>query len=339
MPSWEEILRNFIVSSSGWIDTLEANSTMDKENVLEPSMNKYRNKAFRKSPLLSFYFLLLFFLSKGSFLFATVEFAPTSSPCHVYMDAKIIMTLELTAKKEFWVELVNIGDMRRCLSIENITMRADDGTILRFDSFLYDGAKSKTDGGVRACVTARTRRRWELGYGFVCPQAVRKVVFLIGSQAFRLQPMSPSEFEEFSKNLDKINLDVGSEYLKIFDMRVKFGRNNYGSTVRYRRVNVPPTSEGSRGPITLLSTTPPQTEQALKKKKGGEVEISVKLNEKGEVIEAKPENTLEFGLTERALYEVKNWWEFAPAFESGKPVASNHTVKVVYRIEEKEEED
>ena len=127
--------------------------------------------------------------------------------------------------------------------------------------------------------------------------------------------------------------------LKCFDMRVKFGRNNYGSTVRYRRVNVPPTSEGSRGPITLLSTIPPQTEQALKKKKGGEVEISLKLNEKGEVIEVKPENTLEFGLTERALYEVKNWWEFAPAFESGRPVASSHTVKVVYRIEEKEEED
>ena len=172
-------------------------------------------RPFENLPLLPFYFLLLFFLSKCSFLFATVEFTPTSSPCHVYLDAKLIMSIEVTPKKEFWVELVNIGDTRRCLSIENITMRADDGTILRFDSFLYDGAKSKTDGGVRACVTARTRRKWELGYSFVCPQAVRKVVFLIGSQAFRLQPMSAAEFEEFSKNLDKINIDVGSEYLKV----------------------------------------------------------------------------------------------------------------------------
>ncbi len=302
-------------------------------------MKDYRSMAFRKASFLPFYFLVWFSFSTRSLLFATADFTPTSGPCHVYMDAKIIMSLEVTPKKEFWVELVNIGDTRRCLSIENITMRADDGTILRFDSFLYDGTKSKTDGGVRACVTARTRRKWELGYSFICPQAVRKVIFLMGSQAFRLQPMSAAEFEEFSKNLDKINLDVGSEYLKNFDIRVKFGRNNYGSTVRYRRVNVPPTSEGSRGPITLLSTNPPQTEQALKKKKGGEVEISLKLNEKGEVIEAKAENTLEYGLTERALYEVKNWWEFAPAFQSGNPVASNHTVKVVYRIEEKDEED
>ena len=302
-------------------------------------MNDYRDKAVRRSPLLGICFLVLTFSCPSSSLIAAPDFVPTSSPCHVYMDAKIIMTLELNPKKEFWVELVNIGDTRRCLSVENLTLRADDGTVLRFDTFLYDGTKSKTEGGVRACVTGRTRRRWELGYSFVCPQAVRKVVFLMGSQAYRLQPISASEFEEFSKNLDKINLDVGSEYLKIFDLRVKFGRNNYGSTVRFRRVNVSYISEGSRGPITVLSTFPPQTEQALKKKKGGEVEISVKLNEKGEVVEAKPENTLEFGLTERALYEVKNWWEFAPAFESGNPVSSNHTVKVVYRVEVKDEED
>jgi hypothetical protein len=302
-------------------------------------MNEYREIAARRSPLLIACFLFLSFPIARSTLLGAADFVPTSSPCHVYMDAKIIMTLELNPKKEFWVELVNIGDTRRCFSIENITMRADDGTVLRFDTFLYDGTKSKTDGGVRACVTARTRRKWELGYGFVCPQAVRKVVILMGSQAFRLQPFSAAEFEEFSKNLDKINLDVGSEYLKIFDLRVKFGRSSFGSNVRFRRINVSPTSEGSRGPITLLNTFPPQTEQALKKKKGGEVEISVKLNEKGEVVEAKPENTLEYGLTERALYEVENWWEFAPAFESGKPVPSSHTVKVVYRIEEKDEED
>jgi hypothetical protein len=40
------------------------------------------------------------------------------------MDAKMILSLELNPKKEFWVELVNIGDTRRCFSIDNITMRS-----------------------------------------------------------------------------------------------------------------------------------------------------------------------------------------------------------------------
>jgi len=234
--------------------------------------------------------------------------------------------------------VVNMGDTGRCLSIENISFRTEEGLVLRPDAFLYDGTKSKTEGGDKACTRQRTRRKWELGYTFAFPQKARKVVFLMGSQAFRLQPVSPSEFEDFSRKVNQLNLEVASEYLKIFDLRVKFGTNIYGSSVRYRKVNVSPTSDSTRGPITLLSTFPKQTEKAFKKKRGGEVEITVKLDEKGEVTEAKAENELEFGLTERAVYEVKNWWDFAPSFENGKAVPSTHTAKVVYRIEEEDED-
>jgi hypothetical protein len=271
-------------------------------------------------------------------LFATPDFIPTASPFHAYIDAKVIFSLELTAKKEIFVEAVNIGDTRRCLSIENISMRTENGKILQPDSFLYDGSKSKTEGGERACTRQRTRRKWELGYSFDFPETVRKVVFLMGNQAFRLQPVSAAEFEEFNRNVDNLNIEVASEYLKIFDMRVKFGRNIYGSSVRYRKINVSPASDGTRGAVTLLSTFPKQTERALKKKKGGEVEISLELDAQGEVVNAKTSDMLEFGLTERALYEVKNWWDFAPAFENGQPVPSTHTAKVVYRVEEPDED-
>jgi hypothetical protein len=271
-------------------------------------------------------------------LHATSDFVPTASAYHAYIDAKVIYSFELTPKKEAFIEVLNLGDVRRCLSVENISMRTEDGKVLKFDSFLYDGSKSKTEGGDKACVRDRTRRKWELGYSFEFPQKVYKVVFLVGNSAFRLQPLSQAEFEEFTRSLERINLGESSEYLKVFNLRVLFGKNIYGSMVRYRKVNVPPTTEGTRGPVTLLSTFPKQTEQAFKKKKGGEVEIKVKLDSKGEVIEATPETALEYGLTERAVYEVKNWWEFAPAFEDGNPVPSEHTVKVVYRIEEEEEE-
>ncbi|MCI0721445.1 MAG: energy transducer TonB [Acidobacteria bacterium] len=273
-----------------------------------------------------------------SLLLATPDFIPTASAYHAYIDAKIIFSLELTAKKEIFVEVINMGDIRRCLSIESINLRTEDGLVLKPDSFLYDGTKSKTDGGDKACTRQRTRRKWELGYSFDFPQKVRKVVFLMGSQAFRLQPVSAAEFEEFTRKVNQLNLEVASEYLKIFDLRVKFGANIYGSSVRYRKINVSSTSDGTRGPVTLLSTFPKQTEQAFKKKKGGEVEVSVKLDAKGEVTEAKAENQLEYGLTERAVYEVKNWWDFAPGFENGKPIPSTHTTKVVYRIEEQDED-
>ena len=269
---------------------------------------------------------------------ATPDFIPTASAYHAYIDAKVIFTLEFTAKKEIFLEVINMGEIQRCLTVENISFRTEEGVVLRPDSFLYDGTKSKTEGGVKACTRQRTSRKWELGYTFEFPQQVRKVVFLMGNQAFRLQPVSPAEFEDFTRKTSQINLGVASEYLKIFDLRVKFGTNIYGSSVRYRKVNVSPTSDGTREPVTLLSTSPKQTEQAFRKKRGGEVEITIKLDTKGEVTEAKAENQLEFGLTERAVYEVKNWWDFAAGFENGKPVPSTHTAKVVYRVEQEDED-
>jgi TonB-like protein len=272
------------------------------------------------------------------FLCASSDFVPALSAYHAYIDSKIILSLELTARKEAFVQILNLGDIRRCLSIANITLRTEDGKRLTFDSFLYDGSQSKTQGGGKACVRQRTERKWELSYSFEFPQKVRKVVFLMGNTAFRLQPVSQAEFEEFAKNLDRINLEESSDYQKIFNLKVLFGKSIYGSLIRYRRVNVSPVSEGTRGPITLLSTLPKQTEQAFRKKKGGEVEIKVKLDANGEVIEATPDGQLEYGLTERAVYEVRDWWDFAPAFENGKPIPSEHTVKVVYRIEEEDED-
>ena len=66
--------------------------------------------------------------------------------------------------------------------------------------------------------------------------------------------------------------------------------------------------------------------------------MKIKLDVNGEVLDVTPEVTLEYGLTERAVYEVKNWWVFTPAFEDGKPVPSEHAVKAIYRVEEEEEE-
>jgi hypothetical protein len=306
--------------------------------ALSASGQSERARASCRASLARFVLLLVALILSPSALVATPDFVPTASAYHAYIDAKLILSLELTPKKEIFVEVVNMGDIRRCLSIENISLRTEDGEVLHPDSFLYDGAKSKTEGGDKACTRQRTRRKWELGYSFDFPEKVRKVVLLVGNQAFRLQPVSAAEFEEFTANVDKLNIEVASEYLKIFDLRVKFGRNIYGSSVRYRKVNVSPTSDGTRGPVTLMNTIPKQTDQALKKKKGGEVEISLQLDAKGEVIEAKAENFLEYGLTERALYEVKYWWDFAPAFENGKPLPSTHTAKIIYRVEEPDED-
>lgn len=270
----------------------------------------------------------------GSPVRATPDFLPEAGAFHAYWDSTILFAFELTPSREAFLEVINLGESRRCLSVERIFLRTAEGQPRRFDAFLYDGRKSKLEGNPRACVRQRTRRRFELGYSFDFPEQVRKVVLLLGRLAYRLQPVGGEEYRRFVENFDKINIGVSSDRLKYFQLRVLYGKDNYGSRIRCRRVTAPFVSKGTRGPVALLSTFPRRTEKARKKKKTGSVSIALKLDANGEVVEAVPESGLEFGLTERALYEVKHWWDFAPAYQDGKPVAGDHRAKVVYRLEQ-----
>ena len=265
---------------------------------------------------------------------ATPDFLPEASAYHAYVDSNILFAFELAPSREAFIEVINLGENRRCLSVDRITLRTAQGQPLRFDSFLYDGRKSKLEGNPRACVRQRTRRRFELGYNFDFPGEVRKVAFLVGRLAYRLQPVSGLDYRKVIENFEKINIGVSSEHLKKFQLRVLFGDDIYGSRIRYRRVTASFVSQGTRGPVTLLSTYPKRTPKATRKKTTGSLSISLKLDAKGEVVEAVPESSLEFGLTERALYEVRHWWDFAPAYRDGKPLASQHRAKVVYRTEQ-----
>ena len=287
-------------------------------------------KSLWRIPLLAVGLTLL----GGSAARANPDFLPEASAFHAYWDSTILFAFELTPSREAFLEVINLGENRRCLSVERIFLRTAEGQPRRFDAFLYDGRKSKLDGNPRACVRQRTRRRFELGYSFAFPEQVRKVVFLLGRLAYRLQPVAGEDYRRFVENFDKINIGVSSDRLKYFQLRVLYGKENYGSRIRCRRVPAPFVSKGTRGPVTLLSTFPRRTEKARKKKKTGSVSIALKLDASGEVVEAVPESSLEFGLTERALYEVKHWWDFAPAYRDGKPVAGDHRARVVYRLEQ-----
>lgn len=273
-------------------------------------------------------------LLAGSPVRATPDFLPEASAWHAYVDSTILFAFELTPSREAFIEVINLGENRRCLSVDRIFMRTAEGQPLRFDTFLYDGRKSKLEGNPRACVRQRTRRRFEFGYSFDFRENVRKVVFLLGRLAYRLQPVGGEDYRRFLESFNKVNIGVSSDHLKKFQLGVLYGRNFYGSRIRCRRVTAPFVSRGTRGPVTLLSTLPKRTQKARKKKRSGSLSIALKLDANGEVVEAVPESSLEFGLTERALYEVKHWWDFAPACQDGKPVAGDHRAKVVYRLEQ-----
>ena len=100
-------------------------------------------------------FWLGLLLPFSSSLHATPDFVPAASAYHAYIDAKIILSLELTAKKEAFVEIVNLGDTRRCLSIENINLRTEDGKSLDLiRSYMMEVNPKHREETKPACVNA-----------------------------------------------------------------------------------------------------------------------------------------------------------------------------------------
>ena len=114
----------------------------------------------------TWFLLPSFFLTVAVFLQGASHFSPTVSSFHVYVDSEMLFAFELTPTQEAFVEILNLGENRRCLSVERITMRTEEGKVIKFNSFLYDGNTSKLKGNSRACVRQKTRRKFELGYNF-----------------------------------------------------------------------------------------------------------------------------------------------------------------------------
>ena len=197
---------------------------------------------------------------------ATPDFVPEASAYHAYVDSNILFAFELAPSREAFIEVINLGENRRCLSVDRITLRTAQGQPLRFDSFLYDGGKSKLEGNPRACVRQRTRRRFELGYSFEFPGEVRKVAFLVGRLAYRLQPVSGADYRKVVENFEKINIGVSSEHLKKFQLRVLFGDDIYGSRIRYRRVTALVCQPGDARPRHPLEHLPQAYPKGQKEK-------------------------------------------------------------------------
>ena len=265
---------------------------------------------------------------------ATPDFLPEASAYNAYVDSNILFAFELAPSREAFIEVINSGRTGRCLSVDRITLRTAQGQPLRFDSFLYDGRKSKAGRQPPGlCSPADAAADSSSVYNFEFPGKCARSAFLVGRLAYRLQPVSGADYRKVVENSKRSISGSAVRHLKKFQLRVALRGRHLWFQDSLPAGDGLVCQPGTRGPVTLLSTFPRLTPKAKRKKTTGSLSISLKLDAKGEVVEAVPESSLEFGLTERAVYEVRHWWDFAPAYRDGKPLASQHRAKVVYRTE------
>jgi len=90
-------------------------------------------------------------------------------------------------------------------------------------------------------------------------------------------------------------------------------------------------SKGVVKPVLITHSDPPYTEQARVAKVAGTVVLNIVIDAQGNVSEAKVVKSLDKGLDESAVKNLKTW-KFKPATKEGKPVASKMMVEVTFKI-------
>jgi TonB family protein len=90
------------------------------------------------------------------------------------------------------------------------------------------------------------------------------------------------------------------------------------------------TSDYNR-PTLIQQTTPRYTREAKDARLEGSVGITLKIDEKGKVVDTKVEKRLGMGLDEEAVAAVREW-RFKPATKAGKAVATSLYIEVAFRM-------
>ena len=96
------------------------------------------------------------------------------------------------------------------------------------------------------------------------------------------------------------------------------------------RSNEVPCTEELVKPVPVSWPLPAYTPEAENAGIEGKVRLELKVNERGEVEEAKVLKGLGYGLDESAIQTVKRRWHFRPATLCGKPVTATFVVSVLF---------
>jgi TonB family protein len=96
-------------------------------------------------------------------------------------------------------------------------------------------------------------------------------------------------------------------------------------------INAIPLTDDLTQPVLTEVASPDYTAEAKKKKIEGQVTLSIVIDRKGDVVEAKVVKGLGYGLDENAILAVKEY-KYKPAMKNDEPVAVRTQVTVDFYI-------
>jgi TonB family protein len=98
-----------------------------------------------------------------------------------------------------------------------------------------------------------------------------------------------------------------------------------------QKASEPPKHRIVSAPRAIYTRDPEYTNEAREKRIEGTVIVSVVVDEKGRVSQAKIKQSLGYGLDQKAIEAAKSW-RFEPAKADGKPVSAQINIQMNFKL-------
>jgi TonB family protein len=283
------------------------------------------------SYVLSFSLLLLFFLGASEEL--TARQVPKA---YAYVSADYIITAEIAGPRSFVINLINLSDYVIVLQPNEFIYKGSSGSFYIgqvFEGEHRDGRGMTFRYRASTLLGSRTFTGLTLVGLFGEQDAIEEMSLRVGSKRFYLVPLDRIDFEMLAAKIAELDLET-------IDPRAALAQANLSSLGRMTRTDgTSAWSQDWEGLITVDGVNPPKiiqstpvapTEEALRTKTFGKVQLSATINKNGGVQDLMVVRGLGRGLDARALGAVRNSWLFLPATRNGEVVQTTIKFEVPF---------
>jgi TonB family protein len=253
-----------------------------------------------------------------------------------YVSADYIITAEVAGQRSFVLNFINLSDYVIVIQPNEFIYRTEAGNFYIgqvFEGEHRDGRGMTFKYRASILLGSRTFTGLTVVGRFLEQDSIEEMSIRIGSKRFYMDALDRFEFEMLAAKIAELDLEKSNS-------RAAIAEANLSTRGRITRTDgTSAWNEDWQGLISVDGVNPPKiiqsppvtpTEEAVRTKTYGRVQLSATINKNGGVQDLMVVRGLGRGLDERALEAVKNSWVFLPATKNGEVVQTSIKFQVVF---------
>jgi len=253
-----------------------------------------------------------------------------------YVSAEYIITAEIAGPRSFVLNFINLSDYVIVVQPKEFIYRASSGRFYIgqvFEGEHKDGRGMTFRYRASILLGSRTFTGLTVVGRFLEQDSIEEMSIRIGSKRFYMDSLDKFQFEMLAGKIAELDLEKS-------DSRAALAEANLSTRGKITRTDGTSTwNQDWQGLISVDGVNPPKiiqsppvtpTEEALKTKTYGKIQLSATINKNGGILDLMVVRGLGRGLDDRALEAVRNSWTFLPATRNGEVVQTSIKFDVTF---------